>query len=80
MPNYDFICDEGHAFEAIVPSTEKVIDCRQEGCELKAERLPSAPGLSFKGPGFYHTDYRGKMPRKSTGLKPAPPGKALVIR
>ena len=42
-----------------------------EGCGGSVERLISAPGLQFKGSGWYITDYARSGSSKSGGAKPA---------
>ncbi|MBP3694175.1 MAG: zinc ribbon domain-containing protein [Thermoguttaceae bacterium] len=62
MPMYSYQCGScGHEFEEIqsfdAPETMKCPSCGKK----KARRvLQACAGLSFKGSGFYQTDYKGK--------------------
>jgi putative FmdB family regulatory protein len=60
MPIYEYGCEAGHRFEV----TQKVSDpplttCRV--CKLPVSKLISASALSFKGAGWYVTDYSNKL-------------------
>jgi len=56
MPNYKYKCLEcGHHFEALMPAGAKETRCLECGHE-KAQKLLEAPGVHFKGDGFYKTD------------------------
>jgi putative FmdB family regulatory protein len=60
MPIYEYGCEAGHRFEV----TQKVGDpplttCRV--CKLPVSKLISASALSFKGAGWYVTDYSNKL-------------------
>jgi putative FmdB family regulatory protein len=61
VPTYDYICSEGHEFEAVRGYDDETIDCE---CGAKATRQAVYPGqgVIFKGMGF----------TKSV-LPPAPP-------
>lgn len=65
MPTYEYECQNGHVFEQMrdmdlrnAPTTCPV--CRKPGV-----RKLSAPGVIFKGTGFYETDYRRKRKEES---------------
>jgi len=72
MPLYEYRCRTcGHQFELIQKFSDPPMD-RCERCGGAVEKLLSAPGLQFKGSGFYITDYA----RKEKETKPksdAPP-------
>ena len=60
MPIYEYQCAKcGHRFERLQslsdPPPKKCPDCGG-----KVKQLMSAPGLQFKGSGFYITDYAKK--------------------
>lgn len=57
MPLYEYECDEnGHRFELIRKfSDPEVRTCIK--CKSKVHKLLSAPAISFKGSGWYITDY-----------------------
>jgi len=56
MPNYQFKCLEcGHTFEALLPPGTKKTPCLECGHPETQKQL-SAPGVQFKGSGFFKTD------------------------
>lgn len=59
MPTYDYKCPHcGREFTVQVPVVGRNdVSC---ACGRQAARLPAAPGIAFKGTGFYVTDYKGK--------------------
>ncbi len=63
MPIYEYRCLKCDTlFELIQKFSDDPIK-KHAGCGGKVERLISAPGLHFKGSGFYITDYaRGSSP------------------
>jgi len=68
LPLYEYECKEnGHRFELIRKfSDPPVTKCIK--CGAKVERLLSSPAISFKGSGWYVTDY-GKGNGASGGSK-----------
>lgn len=66
MPTYDFRCPDGHEFERFyrkLSDAQPQVECPQ--CGKLADRLISGgAGLSFKGSGFYLTDYGKNAHRK----------------
>jgi putative FmdB family regulatory protein len=71
VPLYEYECTEnGHRFELIRKfSDPEVRTCIK--CKSKVKRLLSAPAISFKGSGWYITDYS----RKSSGTNGSGGGK-----
>ncbi len=60
MPIYEYGCAAGHRFEV----TQKVSDAPLttcQVCDLPVSKLISASAISFKGSGWYVTDYSNKM-------------------
>ena len=60
MPIYEYGCEAGHRFEV----TQKVSDPPLTTCQVCARpvsKLISAPAISFKGTGWYVTDYSNKL-------------------
>ena len=57
MPNHQFKClDCGHKFQMLLPAGHaeevKCLDCGHP----ETQKMLSAPGVQFKGEGFYKTD------------------------
>ena len=58
MPIYEYRCSKcDTVFELIQRFSDAPLTVH-EGCGGAVERLVSAPGLHFKGTGFYITDYK----------------------
>ncbi|MBT94437.1 MAG: FmdB family transcriptional regulator [Acidimicrobiaceae bacterium] len=68
MPTYDYRCDTcEHTFEIFQSFSEEPLSkCPQEICNGVVKKIFSAPGISFKGSGFYKNDNRSKSSSKST--------------
>lgn len=60
MPNYDYICECGKHQELFrkIEDRNKPIKC--ECGKSMVRTLGAAPGVIFKGTGFYETDYKKK--------------------
>jgi len=57
MPLYEYRCSQcDRLFEVIQKFSDEPLTVH-EGCGGAVERLISAPGLHFKGSGWYITDY-----------------------
>lgn len=71
MPLYAYKCTQcGHRFEKIQKfNSEQELVCPQCGGVL--ERPLTAPGLSFKGAGWYVNDYAGKSSAPAAESAPA---------
>ncbi len=71
MPTYDYRCDTCEkTFEVFQSfSEEPLTDCPDEECEGLVKKIFSAPGISFKGSGFYKNDSR---PSGSKKIDPEP--------
>ena len=67
MPLYEYKCDKcGHRFEKIEKhSASEMKKCPK--CGAHAPRQLSAPGIQFKGSGWYVTDYGGKSSSAPSG-------------
>jgi putative FmdB family regulatory protein len=72
MPNYDYRCLTcGHEYELFQSISEKpATKCPK--CGKKVQRLiGGGSGVSFKGTGFYETDYKKSSGSCSSDSKPA---------
>lgn len=77
MPLYEYRCSKCNGvFEVIQKFSDAPLTVH-EGCGGSVERLISAPGLQFKGSGWYITDYarggssKAKSDSSSAESKPA---------
>lgn len=72
MPLYAYRCTQcGHRFEKIQRFSAKPLEqCPQ--CQGRLERPLTAPGLSFKGKGWYVNDYAAKSAAPAAESAPAP--------
>ena len=59
MPTYEYECTScGHRFDVVQKFSDAALTtCDQ--CQGALRKLISAPGIVFKGGGFYMTDSRG---------------------
>ena len=66
MPTYDYRCKAcGHELEVVQSfSDDPLTTCDACGGELR--KLFGAPGIAFKGSGFYKTDTRGASTSSSS--------------
>ena len=69
MPIYEYHCkDCGEQFEALQKITAKPLtECRF--CSGTVEKLVSNSSFTFKGGGWYITDYKNKSKKKETKAK-----------
>lgn len=71
MPLYAYRCTQcGHKFEKIQKfSAEPELECPK--CQGVLERPLTAPGLSFKGAGWYVNDYSSRSSAPAAETAPA---------
>jgi len=56
MPIYEYKCENGHVFDVMQRmSDDPLTECRECGAPVRKVLQPV--GISFKGSGFYSTDY-----------------------
>lgn len=68
MPIYEYKCENGHVFDIMQKmSDDSLTDCVECGAEVKKVLHPV--GISFKGSGFYSTDYSKKATKSETASK-----------
>jgi putative FmdB family regulatory protein len=59
MPIYEYRCENGHVFDIMQKMSEDpLIECVQ--CDASVKKVLQPVGISFKGSGFYSTDYNKK--------------------
>ena len=72
MPTYDYRCDAcENVFEVFQSFSEDPLSkCPIENCGGAVKKIFSAPGISFKGSGFYKNDSRSKSSSSSSSSSP----------
>ena len=67
MPTYDYKCEIcENTFEVFQSfSEDPLTNCPNETCSGSVKKIFSAPGISFKGSGFYKNDSRKSSTTKS---------------
>jgi putative FmdB family regulatory protein len=62
MPIYEYKCENGHVFDVMQRmSDDPLTECVECGAPVRKVLQPV--GISFKGSGFYSTDYNKKGPK-----------------
>ena len=72
MPTYDYRCDAcENVFEVFQSFSEDPLSkCPEENCAGEVKKIFSAPGIAFKGSGFYKNDSRSKSSSSSSSSSP----------
>ena len=75
MPTYDYRCDAcGNVFEVFQSFSEDPLSkCPEGNCAGEVKKIFSAPGISFKGSGFYKNDSRSKSSSSSSSSSSSEP-------
>jgi putative FmdB family regulatory protein len=68
MPVYEYGCEAGHRFEVKQKFSDAPIT-KCQVCALPVTKLISASAISFKGTGWYLTDYSDKFKPPATEEK-----------
>ncbi|MBA2441875.1 MAG: FmdB family transcriptional regulator [Rubrobacter sp.] len=63
MPIYEYKCEKGHVFDVMQKMSEDSLTSCVE-CAAPVRKVLQPVGISFKGSGFYSTDYSKKGPKK----------------
>lgn len=72
MPIYEYKCENGHVFDIMQKMSEDRLEACIE-CGAPVKKLMHPVNISFKGSGFYSTDYKGsKKTEKADGAKSTP--------
>ena len=68
MPIYEYKCENGHVFDVMQKlSEEPLASCIE--CGAPVRKILHPVSISFKGSGFYSTDYRGGGSEKAEPAK-----------
>ena len=65
MPIYEYKCENGHVFDVMQKMSEDPLTTCVE-CGAPVRKVLQPVGISFKGSGFYSTDYNSKKGPKET--------------
>lgn len=71
VPTYEYRCEDGHSFEVMQRMSDDPIETCTT-CSLPVQRVLFPFAVSFKGKGFYSTDYGSR--RRNLELKHAAEG------
>ena len=74
MPIYEYKCENGHVFDIMQRMSEDPLTACVE-CDAPVRKVLHPVGISFKGSGFYSTDY-SKNATKSDTKEPAKTGES----
>jgi putative FmdB family regulatory protein len=64
MPIYEYKCENGHVFDVMQKLSEDPLASCVE-CGAPVRKVLHPVGISFKGSGFYSTDYTKKSPKEA---------------
>ena len=64
MPIYEYKCENGHVFDVMQKLSEDPLSSCIE-CGAPVRKVLHPVGISFKGSGFYSTDYSKKGPKEA---------------
>ena len=73
MPIYEYKCENGHVFDVLQKmSDDPLAECIE--CGVSVRKVLQPVGISFKGSGFYSTDYSNKKGPKTEPKEAAATG------
>ena len=64
MPIYEYKCENGHVFDVMQKLSENPLSSCVE-CGAPVRKVLQPVGISFKGSGFYSTDYSKTGPKEA---------------
>ncbi len=67
MPIYEYKCENDHVFDAMQKMSEDPLTACIE-CGAPVRKVLQPVGISFKGSGFYSTDYSSKKGSKEPAV------------
>jgi putative FmdB family regulatory protein len=70
MPIYEYKCENGHVFDVMQKLAEDPLTTCVE-CGAPVRKVLHPVGISFKGSGFYSTDYSKKSSKEPASKEPA---------
>ena len=70
MPIYEYKCENGHVFDVMQKMSEDPLkECVE--CSAPVRKVLQPVGISFKGSGFYSTDYSKKATKPEVAKETA---------
>jgi putative FmdB family regulatory protein len=73
MPIYEYKCENGHVFDVMQSmSDDPLAECVE--CSAPVRKVLHPVGISFKGSGFYSTDYKSNGTKTETTEKTSAKG------
>ena len=66
MPIYEYKCENGHVFDVMQKLSDDPLSSCVE-CSAPVRKVLHPVSISFKGSGFYSTDYKGGAKTETTG-------------
>jgi putative FmdB family regulatory protein len=66
MPIYEYKCENGHVFDVMQKLSEDPLTTCVE-CGALVRKVLHPVSISFKGSGFYSTDYKGMTTKETAG-------------
>ncbi len=77
MPIYEYRCENGHVFDIMQSMSEDLLtECVE--CDAPVKKVLHPVGISFKGSGFYSTDYNNKKGTKPESKETAKTGESTT--
>ena len=70
MPIYEYKCENGHVFDVMQKMSEDPLKACVE-CSAPVRKVLQPVGISFKGSGFYSTDYSKKASKPEAAKETA---------
>ena len=70
MPIYEYKCENGHVFDIMQKMSEDPLTACVE-CSAPVRKVLQPVGISFKGSGFYSTDYNKKTTKPEVAKEAA---------
>ena len=75
MPIYEYKCENDHVFDVMQKMSEDTLTACIE-CGAPVRKILQPVGISFKGSGFYSTDYNNKKGTKPESKETAKTGES----
>jgi len=77
MPIYEYKCENGHVFDVMQRMSDDPLTACVE-CGASVRKVLHPVGISFKGSGFYSTDYNNNKATKPESKETAKTGESTT--